>query len=108
MITILPENDTISLDLILNMKSITPDKWNHFYAGIILGVILYTGFMFFFNTSMVVAALIVFLMVTVTSYGFELFSKLTGKGHHDLIDAVATVIGGLVGLFLVIIIHYLV
>ena len=40
----------------------------------------------------------VFIMVVVVSYGFELFSKVTGKGHYDFIDAVATIIGGVIGM----------
>ena len=32
------------------------------------------------------------------SYGFELFSLITGLGVYDFMDAVASVIGGVLGL----------
>jgi glycopeptide antibiotics resistance protein len=31
-------------------------------------------------------------------YGFELFSKFTGKGHYDIMDAVAAVVGAVLGI----------
>lgn len=38
------------------------------------------------------------VIVIVISYGFEIFSKITGKGAYDFIDAVASVIGGVIGI----------
>jgi hypothetical protein len=32
------------------------------------------------------------------AYGFELFSLFTGKGHYELMDAVAGVLGALIGM----------
>jgi hypothetical protein len=32
------------------------------------------------------------------SYGFELFSKITGIGRYDFVDAVASTIGGSLGM----------
>jgi hypothetical protein len=40
-------------------------------------------------------------------YGFELFSKITGKGHYDFMDAVATVIGALPGIGIVFLLQFL-
>ena len=36
--------------------------------------------------------------VTTISYGFELTSKLTGRGHYDLMDAAASILGGLLSI----------
>jgi len=36
----------------------------------------------------------------VISYGFELFSKITGLGRYDFMDAVASAIGGVIGILL--------
>jgi hypothetical protein len=42
--------------------------------------------------------IIVSAIIIAISYGFELFSLITGKGHYDFMDAVASVIGGAVGM----------
>ena len=47
--------------------------------------------------SFMTATIIVVLMIVVISYGFELFSKFSGLGHYDIYDAIASVIGGVIG-----------
>ena len=42
--------------------------------------------------------LISFILVVAISYGFELFSFITKKGHYDILDAVAGIIGGVIGM----------
>ena len=39
-----------------------------------------------------------FGLIVAISYGFELYSKFTGHGHYDVMDAVASVVGGLAGM----------
>ena len=46
----------------------------------------------------VTATIIAFVMVVIISYGFELFSKITGLGHYEVMDAVAAIIGGVAGM----------
>ncbi len=87
------------------MKRIAPDKWRHFYAGIILGAVL-QAFLFFVLNDNLLSILIAFAGVVAVSYGFELFSKITGMGHHDVMDAIASIIGGVAGMGLVILVHY--
>lgn len=82
------------------IKKIEPDKWRHFFAGIIMGAILQAVSIFMFP-SLFVATMFTLLVVVVVSYGFELFSLLTGLGYYDFLDAVATVIGGLLGMGIV-------
>lgn len=77
---------------------IAPDKWRHFYAGIVLGILLHIGTIYFLQMPPVAAFFLALILLIVISYGFELFSLVTGKGHYDFMDAVATVIGGLPGL----------
>lgn len=36
--------------------------------------------------------------VSAIAYGFELISLWTGKGHHEINDAIATIIGGIIGI----------
>lgn len=44
-----------------------------------------------------------FILVVAISYGFELFSLFTGRGHYELLDAVAGTIGGIVGIAIMLI-----
>ena len=44
------------------------------------------------------SVLIVLALVIIISYGFELFSLVTGLGIYDFMDAVASIIGGVLGL----------
>jgi hypothetical protein len=53
------------------------------------------------------ATTIVFAIVIIISYGFELYSKITGHGHHEIMDAVAAIIGGVVGMGIVLIFQWL-
>jgi len=57
-----------------------------FSAGLLLPMHLYW------------AAIISLAIVTAISYGWELLSKITGKGHYEIMDAVFSIIGGLVGM----------
>lgn len=75
-----------------------PDKIRHFYAGLIMGVVLQATALWFWPESPVLGALVVFGVVAAISYGFELFSQITGIGHYDFIDAVATALGGILGM----------
>jgi hypothetical protein len=79
-------------------NKITPDKWKHFYVGILMGLVLQMFAIFFLKENLLLATGITFILVLVISYGFELFSKITGLGHYDFIDAVASVIGGVLGI----------
>ena len=79
-------------------NKIAPDKWKHFYVGILMGLVLQMFAIFFLKENLLLATGITFILVLVISYGFELFSKITGLGHYDFIDAVASVIGGVLGI----------
>ncbi len=47
---------------------------------------------------MVVSGILALVAVIGISYGFELFSRITGKGHHEIKDAVASILGGIIGI----------
>lgn len=87
-------------------KKIAPDKWRHFYVGILMGAVLQGVGIWFFNLDLILVTVIVFLAVCAISYGFELFSKITGKGVYEVMDAVASVIGGVVGMGVVMGLRY--
>lgn len=80
------------------LKKIEPDKWKHFFVGIAMGVVLQVFFWFLFPGQLLLVSGLALLMVVIISYGFELFSKFSGYGHYDFIDAVAGVIGGILGM----------
>lgn len=77
---------------------IAPDKWKHFYVGIALGIGLHAGAIWFLLLPPLAAFFLALAFLVLIGYGFELFSLVTGWGHYDVMDAVATVIGGLPGM----------
>ncbi|UCJ05782.1 hypothetical protein KTO58_19095 [Chitinophaga pendula] len=79
-------------------KKIAPDKWKHFYVGIVMGAVLQGISWYLFPLAPLTATLAALGVVIAISYGFELFSLITGMGHYDVMDAVASVIGGVLGM----------
>jgi hypothetical protein len=77
---------------------IAPDKWKHFFVGIVMGAVLQGFFSFLLDARIGLSILLAFVFSIVIAYGFELFSKFTGKGHYDVMDAVAGVIGAVIGI----------
>ena len=80
------------------MKKITPDKWKHFYVGIALGAIIYGLAIAYWPLQPLTAFIISSVIIIAVCYGFELFSLITGKGHYELMDAIAGIIGGYLGM----------
>ena len=56
-------------------NKIAPDKWKHFYVGILMGLVLQMFAIFFLKQNLPLATGITFILVLVISYGFELFSS---------------------------------
>jgi hypothetical protein len=84
------------------IKKIAPDKWRHFFGGIVMGAVLQGAAWWLFPANLRLATGVVFIVVVVISYGFELFSKVSGKGYYEVLDAVAAAVGGVLGMALVI------
>jgi len=83
------------------MKSylkIPADKWKHIIVGAILGIGFPIGFRYFFAENLLWAFAGSLLAIAIIGYGFEIFSLVTGLGHYDVMDAVATVAGGIGGI----------
>jgi len=80
------------------LRKIAPDKWKHFYVGILMGAVLQGLGWWLLPGHIGLSAVLVFAIVVVVSYGFELFSLITGMGRYDFMDAVASVIGGVLGM----------
>ena len=85
----------IYLRLLLNMA---PDKWKHLIVGIVMGIIFPIAGLWLFPGAYVIVALVSLGLIIAVGYGFELFSLITGKGHHEVLDALATIAGGVIGM----------
>ena len=80
------------------MKKIARDKWKHFYVGIALGVMTCWLCHLYWPLQPVLAVIVSLIIIISICYGFELFSLITGRGHYELKDALAGIIGGVLGL----------
>ena len=87
------------------LRRIAPDKWKHFIVGIGMGIFLESLFLYV-GFYIVSASLSSLLVAAAISYGFELFSLVTGKGHYDFMDAVASIVGSLVGIGVVYVFYW--
>ena len=81
---------------------ISPNKWKHFFAGLLMGLVLQGIGWWLLPGSFTLSLILAFSIVIAVSYGFELFSKLTGHGHYEIMDAVASVIGGALGIGIIV------
>ena len=80
------------------MKRWERDKWKHFFVGIPLGVVLQFAAMYFFPGDLFIASTLSIAALIFICYAFEMVSKVTGKGHYELMDAIAGILGGLIGI----------
>jgi hypothetical protein len=78
------------------------DKWKHFWVGIAMGLLFQVVGMYILPMHLYVATAVSFIIVVAISYGFELYSKYTGHGHYEVLDAVAAIIGGVLGMGVVV------
>ncbi|MFT3934903.1 MAG: hypothetical protein QM726_14860 [Chitinophagaceae bacterium] len=84
------------------MLNIAPDKWKHFFVGIAMGA-FFQGIAFWLLPGhFLLGASLALGAAVCISYGWELLSLITGKGHYEIMDAVASVIGSLAGMGIVI------
>jgi hypothetical protein len=80
------------------MIKINRDKWKHFYVGIALGIMTTWLCHLYWPLQPVLSVVVSFIIIVSICYGFELFSLATGRGHYELKDALAGIIGGTLGL----------
>ncbi|GEP96127.1 hypothetical protein CCY01nite_23870 [Chitinophaga cymbidii] len=67
-----------------------------------MGAVLQAAMMFLFPGQQMLAGLLAMAAVVAISYGFELFSLITGWGHYDFWDAVASILGGTIGVAVIV------
>jgi VanZ like family. len=80
---------------------IASDKWKHIYVGTFLGLLFQGIFWWLMPNHPILGSIINLLLVIAIAYGFELFSLITAIGVYELMDAIASTAGGLLGLLLV-------
>lgn len=85
---------------------IARDKWKHFIVGIFMGLFLQIFFFHFISKAIGLTLLLSFIVSFAIAYGFELFSKFTGKGYYEFMDAVAGTIGAVVGIGIFLLAHF--
>ena len=85
---------------------IAPDKWKHFYVGIGMGAFLQYVWHFLAPDHIVLQTVMALIFSIGISYGFEVVSLVTGKGHYEVMDAVAGTIGALLGMTVVLMIRF--
>ncbi len=80
------------------LNRIAPDKWKHFFVGILMGIFLECFFVLLLGFSTTYGTFWALGISIAISYGFELYSLFTGRGHYEFLDAVASIIGALIGI----------
>jgi len=80
------------------LNKIAPDKWKHLFVGIAMGGILQGVCNWLMPNHFYWASALALGLVIAVSYGWELFSKLTGRGHYEVMDAVFSIAGGIAGM----------
>ncbi len=88
------------------MMNIAPDKRKHFWVGMLMGAIFQIFTFYLFPGQFIFSIIVAFVLIVVLTYGFELFSLITKRGHYEIMDAVAGTIGGTVGMLLILLIEY--
>jgi hypothetical protein len=84
---------------------IAPDKRKHFFVGILMGAVLQLSAFYVIPQHYAFGILASFIAVVFISYGFELYSLVTKKGHYEVLDAVASIVGGTVGMIIILVLE---
>lgn len=88
------------------MIKIAPDKKKHFWVGMLMGAILQIFTLCLFPLHYIISIIITFVLIVALTYGFELFSLITKRGHYEILDAIAGTIGGSIGMVIILLIEY--
>jgi glycopeptide antibiotics resistance protein len=83
------------------MIKIAPDKRKHFFVGIPMGAVLQLAALYMMPQHFILSIIVTFIAVVIISYGFEVFSLITKKGHYEVLDAVAAILGGVIGMIII-------
>jgi glycopeptide antibiotics resistance protein len=84
-----------------------PDKRKHFWVGMLMGAIFQFFTLYLFPQQYGFSIIITFILIVAVSYGFELFSLITKRGHYEIMDAVAGTSGGTIGMVIILLLEYI-
>jgi glycopeptide antibiotics resistance protein len=87
------------------MIKIAPDKRKHFFVGIPMGAVLQLAALYMMPQHFILSIIVTFIAVVIISYGFEVFSLITKKGHYEVLDAVAAILGGVIGMVIILVLQ---
>ena len=77
---------------------IARDKQKHILVGILMGVLFPIVGLWMWPRDIFLSVMISLAVVVVVGFGFEFYSLISGHGHAEWMDAIATLAGGLIGL----------
>ena len=86
---------------------IAEDKQKHFFVGIGIGIVTELFSSYLLPGHIVISSLLAAAVSFAGAYSFELYSKFTGRGHYELMDAIAGLIGAIPGIIIVVIFRLL-
>lgn len=89
------------------MIKLAPDKKKHFWVGMLIGAMFHILVIFFLPQNFWLSILITFILIVALCYGFELFSLITKLGHYEVMDAIAGIIGGVIGMGVILLLQYI-
>ena len=72
-----------------------------------MGITLQTIALYLLPTHFIAGIIATSIIVIAISYGFEVFSLITKKGHYEILDAVAAIIGGAIGMAIILLILFI-
>lgn len=79
----------------------------HFEVGVEMAVLCQLFLQGVLPERLILDSAITIVIVCVVGYGFELYSFFTGRGHYEVMDAVAVIAGGFIGLAAALTLHSL-
>ena len=71
-----------------------------------MGAIFRIFTLYFFPGQYILSIVLTFVLIVGLTYGFELFSLITGKGHYEVMDAVGGTIGAIIGMGIILLLEY--
>ena len=83
------------------LNKLKADKWKHFAVGVVMGLALEAMLLWLLPSWIIGGSIIVFIIIAVVSYAFEVLSLIIKKGHYDIWDAIAGAVGGIAGMAII-------
>lgn len=89
------------------MKNWERDKWKHFWVGIPLGILLLAASLYVLPNRILLAGIFAISLLVLICFMFEVLSLITDLGFYEIMDAVAGIAGGILGMIIFAILKWL-